>query len=271
MDFSFIFNPSQEVHMKSISARIVMIICFLFAAPLCAQDAGAAGDLVAAGDTAFQKFDNQAAMESYQKALKTDPQCYEAAWKLARAYIDLGEKLTDKEQRKEYYMKAHETAKKAVEINPKAAKGHLYLGISLGRVALDAGGKEKVRLSKEIKSEVDKTLAIDPNDDIAWHVLALWNRNISTLSWIEKQFADIFLGGVPKEASVEKAVECLKKAIQIRSGHINHHLELGITYEVLDKKDLAIKEYEKVLELPISDADDKDHKAKAEKLLEKLK
>jgi tetratricopeptide (TPR) repeat protein len=257
--------------MKSISARIVMIICFLFAATLCVQDAKAAGDLLTAGDMAFQKFDNQAAMESYQKALEKDSQCYEAAWKLARAYIDLGEKLTDKEQRKEYYLKANETAKKAVEINPEAAKGHLYLGISLGRIALDAGGKEKVRLSKEIKSEVDKTLAIDPNDDIAWHVLALWNRNISTLSWIEKQFADIFLGGVPKDASVEKAVECLKKAIQIRSDYINHHLELGMTYELLDKKDLAINEYEKVLELPISDADDKDHKAKAEKLLGKLK
>ena len=257
--------------MKFNSACIVMIICLLFATPLCAQDARTVGDLVAAGATAFQKFDNQTAMESYQKALETGPQCYEAAWKLARAYIDLGEKLADKEQRKEYYMKAHETAKKAVEINPGAAKGHLYLSISLGRVALDAGGKEKVRLSKEIKSEVDKALTIDPNDDIAWHVLALWNRNISTLSWIEKQFANIFLGGIPKEASVDKAAECLKKAIQIKSGHINHHLELGITYEVLDKKDLAVKEYEKVLELPVTDVDDKDHKAEAEKRLEELK
>jgi len=200
-----------------------------------------------------------------------DPQCYEATWKLARAYIDLGEKLTDKEQRKKYYLKAHELAKKAVEIKPKAAKGHLYLSISLGRVALDAGGKEKVRLSKEIKSEVDKTLAIDPNDDIAWHVLALWNRNISTLSWIEKQFANIFLGGIPKEASVENAIECLKKAIQIKNGNINHHLELGITYEVLDNKDLAIKEYEKAMELPVSDSDDEDHKAKAEESLKRLK
>ncbi|MBW2614859.1 MAG: hypothetical protein JRD02_01625 [Deltaproteobacteria bacterium] len=257
--------------MKNISACILMIICFLFAAPLSALDTRAVEDLVAAGNAAFQRFDNQAAMESYQKALETDPQCYEAAWKLARAYIDLGEKLTDKEQRKAYYLKAHELAKRAVEIDPKAAKGHLYLSISLGRVALDAGGKEKVRLSKEIKREVDKTLAIDPNDDIAWHVLALWNRNISTLSWIEKQFANIFLGGVPKEASVEKAVECLKKAIQLNNGHINHHLELGITYEVLDKKELAIKKYEKVLELPISDADDEDYKAKAEESLKRLK
>ena len=257
--------------MKRISTLITVIVCLLLASPLFAQDAETIKNLVAAGDKAFQKFDNQAAMESYQKALEKDSQCYEAAWKLARAYVDLGEKLTDKEQRKAYYLKAHESAKKAVKINPEASKGHLYLSISLGRVALDAGGKEKVRMSKEIKRQVDKTLDIDPNDDIAWHVLALWNRNISTLSWIEKKFADIFLGGIPKEASVERAVECLKKAIQIRSSHINHHLELGLTYEELDKKDLAIREYEKVLELPISDADDKDYKEKAEKRLEELK
>jgi tetratricopeptide (TPR) repeat protein len=260
----------QEANMKRASYLIVMSTLFIFTAPLWALQEESAGKFITSGDAAYKRFDNKSAMESYQKAMEMDERNYEAAWKLARAYVDLGEKLSDRQERKAYYMKAHEMAKKAVEIDPKGSKGHLYLSISLGRVALDAGGKEKVKLSKEIKSEVDKAIAIDPSDDIAWHVLALWNRNISTLSWIEKKFANIFLGGIPKEASVEKAVECLQKAIQIRDSHINHHLELGITYEVLDKKESAIREYEKVLELPISDSDDEEYKTKAAEKLKEL-
>jgi tetratricopeptide (TPR) repeat protein len=93
---------------------------------------------------------------------------------------------------------------------------------------------------------------------------------LATLSWVERKFADIFLGGIPKEASVEKAVECFKKAIEINPEVIVHHLELGVTYEKLDQNDLAISEYNKVLELPIYHSEDKVHQAAAEKHLKKL-
>ena len=80
----------------------------------------------------------------------------------------------------------------------------------------------------------------------------------------------MFLGGVTKEASVENAAKCLKKAIEINPGHINHHLELGITYEKLKEKDLAIAEYKKALELPKKDADDDRYKKDAKERLGKL-
>lgn len=256
--------------MKRIFVGLMTIIVLLFAGPLYAQEAGSPADLIARGDAAFERFDNQAALESYQKALEIDPQNYEATWKLARAYVDVGEKLDDKDQRKTYYGRAHQMATKAVEIDPSHAKGHLYLSIALGRVALDAGAKERIKLSKEVKRAVDKALTIDPKDDGAWHVLGRWHRKLSNLSWIEKGFANIFLGGVPKEASMEKAVECFKKAIRFNQAHINHHLELAMTYETAGEKEQAIAGYRMDLELPVSDADDEDHKAEAEKRLKKL-
>jgi Tfp pilus assembly protein PilF len=227
-------------------------------------------ELMERGDAAYGRFDNKTAMASFKEALEADPSSYEAAWKLARALIDVGEKLNSKEERRKLYLEANQAARKATEINPSGSKGRLYMAISLGRVALDEGGKEKVRLSKEIKEELDKALQLDPSDDIAWHVLALWNRNVATLSWIERKFADMFLGGVPKEASMEKAVECLQKALALKGSHINHHLELGITYDMLGRRDDALKEYRIVLELPITDSDDEDHKAYAEKGLKEV-
>ena len=146
--------------------------------------------------------------------------------------MDVGEQLPDKKERRLHYEKAYEYAGKAVKINPGGSKGHLFLSIAIGRVALDAGSKERVRLSKEVKIEVDKALAIDPRMHSAWHVLGHWHRTLSSLSWIEKKFANIFLGGVPKEATMENAVEeFFKKAIQLNPTSINRHLELAKTYD----------------------------------------
>ena len=158
-----------------------------------------------------------------------------------------------------------------MKINPQGSKGYLYRGSAIGRIALDTTAKERIRLSKEVKSNFDKALELNPKDDYAWHGLARWHRKIATLSWVEKTFANMFLGGIPKEASVENAATCLKKAIEINPGHINHHLELGITYEKLKKKGLAKEEYKKALELPKKDADDDRYKRDAKERLGKLK
>lgn len=229
-----------------------------------------ANDLILSGDEAYKNYDNKVALNFYSKALNSDENNYEAAWKLSRAYVDVGEILKDKSKRKEAYKKGELFARKAIQIDSSGAKGHLFLSIALGRVALDAGKKEQVRLSKEIKSEVDKALALDPNDDIAWHVLGRWNRKMATLGWIQRKFANLFLGGVPKDASVEKAIECFQKAIKINPAHLNHYLELGITYEKLKKKTEAKNAYQKVLDLPKTDADDDRYKEEAKKKIKKL-
>jgi tetratricopeptide (TPR) repeat protein len=228
-------------------------------------------DFIMKGNEAFSNFDNEAALNYYSKALEKDSGNYEAAWKLSRAYVDVGETFKDKDTRKKYYKKGEVYARRAVDIDSSGSKGHLYLSISLGRVALDAGKKEQVRLSKEIKIEVDKALELDPNDDIALHVLGRWHRKMATLGWIQRKFANIFLGGVPKDASVEESAKCFEKAIEINPGHINHYLELGITYEELDRKDDAIKQYEALLKLPKKDSDDDKYKEEAKIRLEKIK
>jgi tetratricopeptide (TPR) repeat protein len=227
--------------------------------------------LMTMGDQAFSAFDNKSALDYYSKIVNQDSTNYEALWKLSRAYVDVGETLSKKEQRKAYYKNAEKAAQKATEIDPEGAKGFLYLSVAIGRVALDAGKKEQVQLSKDVKAAVDKSLELDPNDDIAWHVLGRWHRKMATLNWVQRNFANIFLGGVPKEASVEASAECFQKAIELNPGHINHYLELGLTYEELKMKDKAIAMYEELLQLPKQDADDDEYKKQAEERLKKLK
>ena len=137
------------------------------------------------GDSLFKLFDNRCSLESYLSALQLYSLNYEASWKASRSYTDVGENIEDDDERAYYYLKGSQCAKKAVKVDSTGSKGHLYLSIALGRVALDAGAKERIKLSKDIKKEVDLAIKYDPNDDIAYHVLGRWNRKLSNLSWIE--------------------------------------------------------------------------------------
>lgn len=254
--------------------KIIRVITFtfiiftLFQLSVQAQDAST---LITQGDSAYDAFDNKAALDYYSRALQMDSTSYEAAWKLSRAYADLGDTFSDKDKRHEYFLNAEKYARKAIAIDPEGAKGHLYLAIAVGRVALDSSKKEQVRLSKEVKSEVDRALELGPSDGIAWHVLGRWNRKMATLSWIQRKFANIFLGGVPKDASLDSAVLDFKRAIKLDPGHINNYLELGITYNEMKEKDKAKEMFQKVLELPKTSADDDRFKAEAEEYLKKMK
>jgi len=251
--------------MKSISIAI-MLLTFLSAIVFAQEDVS---KLISQGDSLFNAFDNKSALGYYQKAYDLDSTNYEACWKLSRTYVDIGETLED-DPRAEYYKKGNFYAEKSVENNPEGAKGHLRFSIAIGRVALDAGAKERVRLSKEVKKEVDLAIKLDPNDDIAYHVLGRWHRKLANLSWIERGFANMFLGGIPEEASDENAVAAFKKAIEINPGFINHHLELGITYEMMDMEEEARSEYQKCINMPKSSADDDKHKVTAKEKLDDL-
>jgi tetratricopeptide (TPR) repeat protein len=249
-------------------SRLIISAVLFLSFSLFAQDAS---QFIAKGDSAYKNFNNDSALKYYSEAQAADSTNYEAAWKLSRAYVDVGEDLKGKEQRNEYFQNGEKYARKAISIDSLGSKGHLYLSIALGRVALDAGKKEQVRLSKEVKVEVDKALELDPNDDVAWHVLGRWNRKMATLGWIQRKFADIFLGGVPKDASLENSVKDFKRAIELNPGHINHHLELGITYKKMGDKEEAKKQFEEVLSLPKASADDDRYKEEAKEYLKKLK
>jgi tetratricopeptide (TPR) repeat protein len=247
---------------------LTSVIIYILSIPVSAESDVAS--LIAKGDSLYNLQDNNGALDQYVAALDVDSMNYEANWKASRAFTDVGETIEDDDERAIFYLKGSKLARRAVKIDSNGSKGHLFLSIALGRVALDAGAKERIKLSKEIKKEVDLAIKYDPNDDVAYHVLGRWNRKLSNLSWIEKGFADMFLGGVPEEASEENAVAAFKKAIELKPNHINHHLELGITYEMMGMDEEAIKEFQICLDLPPSDSSDDKYKALAQEYLEDL-
>ena len=246
--------------------KMVWVI-LLLAAGVWAQDITPEA-LIAKGDAAVDAFDNQAALDFYTQALKLDSANCEALWKASRTCADLGEVLKDDDQ-KDYYRKANDYADKAIAACPDNSNAHLFKSVAIGRVALISGKKEQVQLSAVVKAEAEKALELDPNSDIAHHVLGRWHRKVANLSGVQKMFAKILYGGLP-DASNEQAVKEFQTAIKLNPGFINHHLELGLTYEDMKQWEKAKEEYEAVLALPKTNADDDEHKAVAKEHLEKV-
>lgn len=231
--------------------------------------AGAAGveESIAAGDSAYVRGDFGAATAAYRAALEAKPGDYAALWRSARIESEHGEDASG-ETRKKLFAAAADHARAAVHAAPDSALGHVWLAVALGRQALHEGPKTQLALSREIKSEVDRAIAIDPAIGRAWHVLALWNRKLASLNFLERAAANTVLGGVPKGASMDNAVRDLEKAITLEPRYVNHHLELGRTFVQLKRWPEARKELETAVSLPpTSNPRDVKYQAEARALL----
>ncbi len=253
---------------KIYNSRIVFVLAVTIplAVNLFAQNSY---DHILKGDEYTRAFDNENALKEYMRAFKADSTNCTALWKIAEAHINLGEEADEIAQRQHYYL-AEKWARKAVALCPDTANAHFFLAASRGLLALYEGAKIKIRRSREVKEELEKTIQLDPNHHGAYHALGRWHRELANLSWLEKTLAKIIYGGVPPGANYEDAVAYFKKAIAIKPDWINHHKELGITYMRMKKWDLARKEFETALALPIADHQDEMHKRECRKLLEEI-
>ncbi len=223
-----------------------------------------------AGDTAFKAFDNNAAREAYGRAVALDSTNYKALWKLARAYIDVGQAAKGDEQKQNYFT-GEMIARRCVALHPDSAEGHFFLAVAVGRVALMVGGKKKIALSKEVKVEAEKALAINPKHDGAMHALGRWNYELANLSWVLKAAAKIIYGGVPSGASNEQAKEWFEKALAISADKPVHHLWIGETLIELEDYANARKHLEACVALKDFFWDDPKNKAQAAERLKDIK
>lgn len=240
-------------------------------APVPARGDGAANE-VALGDAAYARFENDVALDHYEKAALADPNDASVRWRLARAHADLGQALetTDRGAALEEYRLGEKEARRAVALDPDSANAHFFLAVCVGRMALFEGGKTKIRLSREVRSEAERAIELDPRHDGAYHVLGRWNYGIATLSWILKAFAKVIYGGVPEGASVEKAAEMFERAIEIDPSRPMHHLEYARALAKLGRFSEARVHLKRCLDLPRVQWDDPIHKAEAARMLRDL-
>jgi len=247
------------------------VLLLLLAPPAFSQSHAHADEFLAQGAERYSHGDLKGAQASYLDALAAAPGRFTVLHRLARVESMLAEDATGEDARR-MVAAAVEHAREAVKTAPDSAAGHLELAVALGRQALKEGPKTQLSLSREIKSEVDRALALDPAQGRAWHVLALWNRKLASLNFLERAVAKTVLGGVPEGASMDNAVSGLQKAVELEPAYVNHRLELGRTFLQLKRRAEARRELERAIALPAtSNPLDPKYQAAARELLAKLK
>ena len=249
----------------------ILILLAAAAAPPAARAQGRYAAVVERADRQYSvDHDYEAALGALRAALDADSTSYDLLWRIARATTDRGARAEfdgDRLKAKTAFDQAARAARRAVTLEPNRAEGRLELAVALGRLALHEGGKEKVRLSREIGVQAERALEIDPKQDRAHHVLGRWNRGIATLNLLEKAAAKVVYGGLPAGATMDAAVTHFEQAIALRPGYANHHLELGRTYLMLKLRQKARVELEKALAAPPTTPFDADYRREAKKLL----
>ncbi|MGB7296959.1 MAG: tetratricopeptide repeat protein [Candidatus Aminicenantales bacterium] len=260
--------------MKKASFAGVAVLALLIAAsvPLSAQTAA---DHIRQGDEYYSQFDDAKALEEYLAAAKLEPENYEALWKTARAYFDLGDLMEPKdksavEEQRKLFTESYKHARQAVRTNPDDTWGHFFYSAAQGKYVLTQGKKDQINASKTIKEEIEKAIELDPGNDLAYHALGLWHRTMAEIGGAKRLFGGMIYGSIPK-GSVEESEKYFKKAIELNAEYTNHHLELGRTYLAMKNYDLAKQEFQKTLELPETTSKCSLNKKEAQAELDALK
>ena len=68
-------------------------------------------------------------------------------------------------------------AKRAAALGPDNPDAQLAVAISYGKLQPEESTR-RIGGSRMIKEEADKALRLDPNNDLAWHVLGRWNAGL---------------------------------------------------------------------------------------------
>lgn len=181
--------------------------------------------------------------------------------RLSRAWADTVD-LSDPGTAKTAARRALDLAEAAVRADPRNAQAHLALAIACGKWTDFVDSRTKVALSRQIRAEAERAIALDPKLDLAYHVLGRWHLGMAGVNPFMRFGARLTVGALPA-ASMEEAARNLEKAVELSPRTIIHHQYLAQAYQSLDRRNDAARQWQLVLNLPATDREDEEAKREA--------
>jgi len=226
-------------------------------------------ELVAKGDAFDQRFDATEALQYYLPAEKLQPTNVHVLVCIARQYRYLLADAQTREEKLRLGGIALDYAQKAAALAPENSEAQLSVAISYGKMLPFMDTKSQFQASPFIKAYAEKAIKLDPDNDLAWHVLGRWHRTLSDVNLLKRTVASFMYGQLPR-TTTEKAVSCFEKAIEINPHRLMHYVELGRAYAQMGRTDEARRFIEKGLSMPSVEKDDPETKRRGQETLAKL-
>jgi tetratricopeptide (TPR) repeat protein len=171
---------------------------------------------------------------------------------------------------KELVSRALTCALQAVKVNSNNATAHACAAVCYAKSCAGADIKTELAYSRLFKLEAEKTIALDPRQDIAYYLLGRWNYGVANMGMVSWAFVKVVYGGLPKASNAE-AIANFKKAIALAPERIMHHAGLAMVYETTGDKKLELEELKKCCALRPVGHEDEDAQREAEKKLAALR
>ncbi len=231
--------------------------------------AGPADELIKKGDAHDVRFEAKEALACYLPAEKLEPSNVPLLLRIARQYRHEMADATSVSEKSRLGGIGKQYAERAVALAPNEAEAHLSVAICYGKSLALMGSKEKMQSLRVVRIFVDRSLALDANQDIAWYILGCWHQRVSELSMLKRKMAEMAYGGLP-DASNEASVQCFQKAIALNPKRLIHYIELGRTYAQMGNEAEARKYIGKGLAMPNTGKDDPEAKVRGQETLSSL-
>ncbi|MCX6865888.1 MAG: hypothetical protein NTV46_06640 [Verrucomicrobia bacterium] len=229
-----------------------------------------ADELIKQGDVHDLKFNPTEALKFYLPAEQLEPKNAGLMERIARQYRHQMADTPIVKDKIRLSGMALSYAERAVVLAPKDSNAHLSIAICHAKSVDLYSSKEKMNAMRQVKISVDQSIALDPGNHLAWYMLGRWHQRVADLGGFKRIVAEMVYGDLPK-ATFEDAVKCFSKAIQLNPDRSVYHVDLGITYALMDHKDDARKSIEKGLALPTTGKDDPETKKRGKETLKTLK
>jgi Tfp pilus assembly protein PilF len=225
------------------------------------EDKPAAAELVAQSDKLYaQRAELARAREGIlllRRALGSDSNNYDAAWRLARLNYYLGAHTDNTSERDKAYNDGIEAGRRAIKLQDGKPEGHFWLGANLGGKAQTSmlSGLSAV---SEIRTEMQRVIQLDEGFQSGSAYMALGQVELETPK---------MLGG-----DSAKAVEILEKGLRFSENNTLYHLRLAQAYLAVSRKADARKQLEIIINATPNPEFLPEHQeavTEAKKLLEK--
>ena len=182
------------------------------------------------------------AISAYKKVLETDPENYEANWKIARAYFLLADMLDEiRENRKRYKEVGKEGMRygeRAVALNPEGVEGHYYYGLCLAKYTLGISFITALTegIASKYETHMEGALEINKDYDSGGPLRAL-GRYLHKIPW-------------PKR-DLKKSIVYLEEAVARAPMNIRGRFYLAEAYLKAKKKEMAKAQLEIASSSPV--------------------
>ncbi len=222
--------------------------------------------LVLQADKYEAALNEMAAFETFKQVIKVNPRHHYALWKASELCSRIGNRQTTTKTKQQYFGWGKSYAEAAIKAAPTSADGYYVMAVAMGRMALSGSGKEKINAVKEIKSNAEKAVALNPKHGRAWHVIGKWHYEVSDLNMFEKAGVKLMYGGLPP-ASIKQAIQAYEKAKLYEPNFALNFLELAKAYKRDGQKQKGVALLKVLPTLPGKTADDTRIKTEGADLL----